>query len=400
VSTNVQEPAVAGIRRSEMGERAARAREAMASAGLEAALVVGRGGGPFERHGNLQWLTGHYSTFPTIPDQPGYWRMRGHAAALLTHDRLVLLTDVAVDADAVSADDVRTTPDLPTAIADAVRAHAPDGRIGLVGGDVLTAPQLADLDAEMRRPLEPVGELLAPLRRVKSPAEQDLLRAAAAVGRAAIGAGLEAAVEGATEQLVAAEAARVAVSHGAAVVNIFTDVGGPGRGPRARRFPSFADAEPIRAGDLVTLDMSAALDGYWFDFCRTVVVGEDRHGGAAAIAAARRLVDVVVAGLVAGSTVREAIAPALELPGVRERLAEGSFGAFGHGLGLGFEDPWLTVDDPTPLVAGMSIAVEASARRGDLVAGHEENVLVTDGAPEVTTRASAEAATTDAEMAT
>src|SRR5690349_17632363 len=93
--TAVRTPAatIAGIAPAEYAERAGRLRAVAAERGLDGLVVVARGGGPFERHANVQYLTGHYPTFPTIPDLPGHWRGRGHAVAVLDPERLILLTD-------------------------------------------------------------------------------------------------------------------------------------------------------------------------------------------------------------------------------------------------------------------------------------------------------------------
>jgi Xaa-Pro aminopeptidase len=363
---------IAGIPETEYRQRAQRARALAAERGLDALVVLGRGGGPFERHGDVQYLTGHYPAFPAIPDLPGHWVLRGHAAAVVTADRLVLITDEAPDGP-VAADDVRETSDLVAAVADAL---AGAGRAGLVGGDVLSirhARGLGDLaDAD---------GLLAPLRAIKSEAEQERLRAAGRVGSAAIGAALAAAEMGALPQEAAAEAFATAVRHGAAVANVFSGVYGPGRPARTREFPAYADDTPIRAGDVFAIDMSGALDGYFFDFSRSRPTNE---AGEAALALSRRVVEATVAALRPGATVADAARAGqavMEQEG--DSLLAGGFGALGHGLGLGFEDPWLTLDNDTELVAGMCIAVEKFTRRGEVAAAFEHNVLVTDGEPEV-----------------
>jgi Xaa-Pro aminopeptidase len=129
--------------------------------------------------------------------------------------------------------------------------------------------------------------------------------------------------------------------------------------------------------------MSGALDGYLFDFCRSRIVGEDLHGAAPLLEKARTVVATVVDRLRPGATVGEAVAAGLALDGAEEDLRAGRFGAMGHGLGLGFEDPWLIPGSEFRIMPGMSIAVETYVHRGELVAGHEEDVIVTTGAPEV-----------------
>ena len=62
--------------------------------------------------------------------------------------------------------------------------------------------------------------------------------------------------------------------------------------------------------------------------------------------------------------------------------------AFGHGIGLGLESPWITEGNPTVLEANMVLAVETLVGREDVgAAGFEQNVLVTEDGHEVLTAA-------------
>jgi len=170
---------------------------------------------------------------------------------------------------------------------------------------VLSAHHGAALDARLPG-LVPADDLLAPLMAIKSPAEQELLRAAGLVGSAAIAAALATAVVGATAQDAAAAAGATAMARGAAVANVFAGVYGPDRPARRRAFPPYADDVPIREGDVFAIDMSGSLDGYYFDFSRSRVAGEDRYGGQDAMATAFDVVVATVDALRPGRTVGEA----------------------------------------------------------------------------------------------
>ena len=52
-------------------------------------------------------------------------------------------------------------------------------------------------------------------------------------------------------------------------------------------------------------------------------------------------------------------------------------------MGLGFEHPWLTVDNALVLEPGMCLAIENWTGQRGIAATFEHNLLVTDGAPEV-----------------
>lgn len=375
---------IAGIDSSEYRERAQTALEAARGHGCDALVVLGRGGGPFERHGDLQYITGHYPLFPAIPDQPGHWRLRGHAAAVVTADGTTVVTDDEVAPGSVAADDVRVTPDV---LADLAGAGLRGRRVALVGGELLGPRATAALTERLGAEPLALPDLLMPQRLVKSPAEQERLRAASALGAAAIGAALDAARDGASAQQAAVAAYAATVGAGGAVANVFAGWCGPDRPAPRRHFPAYADDAPPAPGDLFLIDMSGALDGYLFDFARTVVFGEDRHGGLALLDQAREVVEATVAALRPGATAADAArtgAAAMAAHG--HQLAGAEFPALGHGLGLGFEDPWLTLDNDAPLQAGMCIAVERLLVDGEIMATFEHNVLVTaDGAPEVLT---------------
>ena len=62
------------------------------------------------------------------------------------------------------------------------------------------------------------------------------------------------------------------------------------------------------------------------------------------------------------------------------------FPAVGHGIGLGWEGPWLTPDDATAFEPGMAIAVETIVGHPAVGGGFfEENGIVTDTGFEVLT---------------
>ena len=64
------------------------------------------------------------------------------------------------------------------------------------------------------------------------------------------------------------------------------------------------------------------------------------------------------------------------------------FPAVGHGIGLGWEAPWLTPTDQTVLVPGMTIAVETLIGHSSMGGGFfEENGVVTETGFEVLTTA-------------
>ena len=61
--------------------------------------------------------------------------------------------------------------------------------------------------------------------------------------------------------------------------------------------------------------------------------------------------------------------------------------AWGHGIGLAFDPPWITAANELVLQPGMCLAVERRIAEADgLGAQYEDNVLITPTGPELLTR--------------
>lgn len=150
-----------------------------------------------------------------------------------------------------------------------------------------------------------------------------------------------------------------------------------------------ASEKPLEAGDFVTMDFGARLDGYNADITRTVAIGHvtDKQ---------REVYDVVLrAQMAAVDALRPGIGYVEADKVARDIIAEAGYGEyFGHGLGhsLGME-----VHDGARLSPA---APEGNVRPGEIWTVEpgiyipdwggvriEDDVLVTDGAPRVLTHA-------------
>jgi Xaa-Pro aminopeptidase len=61
--------------------------------------------------------------------------------------------------------------------------------------------------------------------------------------------------------------------------------------------------------------------------------------------------------------------------------------AWGHGIGLAFDPPWITCENELVLQPGTCLAVERRIAEADgLGAQYEDNVLITPTGPELLTR--------------
>ncbi len=162
----------------------------------------------------------------------------------------------------------------------------------------------------------------------------------------------------------------------------------------------------LRRGDLVKLDVTAELDGFYADACVTVPVGPIAPRSARLVRAADAALARGMKAAVAGAPVRaisQAVADEAARHGVSPLEELG-----GHGIGRTIHEepsvPNTPSDDPARLHAGLVITIEPilgaggpGIRLGDdgwtistadgAVAAHvEHTIVVTDGAPLVLTR--------------
>ena len=101
-------------------------------------------------------------------------------------------------------------------------------------------------------------------------------------------------------------------------------------------------------------------------------------------------ISVVEAGIEA---IRDGASAAdIAVAGIRKQQAlgypvEGVFSGLGHGIGMGWDAPWLVPNDHTPLVENMVINLEKTLAMDGYVGDFEESVLFTRHGPEVLIKA-------------
>jgi Xaa-Pro aminopeptidase len=294
-------------------------------------------------------------------------------------------------ADLIVADEVRVAPDLPSETASVLRGlGVGSGQVGLVGEDILPLAFFGEmLDEVPNLDLVPDERLVAQQRLVKSPAEQALLRRAAEIAEAGLGAALEAIRVGVTERQVCAAGTAAALAAGADFVRYLRVHSGPWSAWPSR-WPQATD-RVMEAGDIVALDIIGAYQGYGFDVLRTTVCGDPSPDARdlleAALLATERATDAARIGATAES-VHQAGCEALSAAGYGEYLP----GFVGHGIGLEtVEAPQLRRGVGTRLEPGMVLCIEPGLfirdRGGACV---EQELIITDsGPPEVITRSDA-----------
>lgn len=397
----------AGVEPDEHRERQTRAREAAAARGLAALVAFSRGGGSHERVADAMWLAGLATPQPFVPDLAGHWRAAGHVIVVVPVDGPVtavveseeLSAAAVADEVVVGADMIATAAGV---LAGELSRHESQS-VGVLGADVVPFAWWTALEELVRSScgavvLEAADELGLALRRTKSPAEQRLLRAAGRLGAQAMAAALDAAVPSAREAEVASALMERVVREGGAVYDVVVSSGaasvmlGP---PGGTAGPAGWTARRLKAGDLLRIDAYGSVGGYLFDFARSVVVGDVASEEQLEFIGAMRAsvmagIEVLRPGVAVSEVVRaceDALAASehARRHGVPEHLMGGFWG---HGLGLGFEPPWLGPDSAEVVEPGWCLAVERRAAVPGLGgAQYEDDVLIGPGGAELLTGA-------------
>jgi Xaa-Pro aminopeptidase len=211
-------------------------------------------------------------------------------------------------------------------------------------------------------PIVGAGDLIEPMRSVKSDAEIELMRRSGEICHAAFQRALERLRFGVTPWDVETEIDYHLRQMGGWFNSFPTNVlfTNPDKDPSLSLGKTERRLQP---GDAVVFDFGCIFEGYASDFGRTAFAGEPpgayRRMHELVLAAQAAAMDVMKAGQV---TAAEANAAA------RGVMAEGGYGAefshrLGHGIGVTVhEPPFLDVMDKTVLEANMTFTVEPSIR--------------------------------------
>lgn len=287
-------------------------------------------------------------------------------------------------------DDIRTWPSPrgeDEGVSLLVEALQGFGRIGVpMGEEASLRMSLTDfraVEAQISGVFVDCSEIIKAVRIVKSDAEVAILRKICAIGSAAFARLPEVARAGDPLNEVFRKFKITLLEEGAEEVPYLVGAAGQGGYGDAISPPG---AVPLVEGDVLMLDTGSTLQGYFCDFDRNFAVGVARPE---AQAAHQKLWDVTEAGLDAA----RAGVTCAELFSAMSRVLGGAsdIGRIGHGLGTQLtEYPSIAAHDHTPLQEGMVMTLEPSLMIDNTrMMVVEENILITDGAPEIlTTRVS------------
>lgn len=201
----------------------------------------------------------------------------------------------------------------------------------------------------------PLPDMVAPLMQIKDADELACIKQAAGISDRAFVRALEVIRPGVSERHVAAEIEYHMTEAGSEKPAFETIVAS---GPRSALPHGDASARRIKAGDFVTLDFGATVNGYVSDMTRTVVVGR-------ASARQRRIYDMVLRAQRAAVAKARAGVVCSDLDEIARRIIKrsGHGKRFDHGLGHGIglvvhEGPSINPRNSGVLKSGMVITIE------------------------------------------
>jgi len=126
------------------------------------------------------------------------------------------------------------------------------------------------------------------------------------------------------------------------------------------------------------LGISGVLDGYYFDVSRSRSIGPPTKDQVNAFEAAIAAVEAGIAALRPGVTAGEVASAGLSKQESLGFPLKGVFSGLGHGIGLGWDSPWLVPQEKMKLVPNMVLNFERTLTRDGYLGDFEETVLLTD----------------------
>ena len=366
-----------GFPPQEFEARLARAQHRMQAADLSALLLT--------TEPELRYFTGYLTRFWESPTRPWFLVVptSGKPVAVIPSIGAALMAQTWID-------DIRTwsAPDLKddgvSLLADTLIELTPVGAsIGCPDGhETHVRMPLADLNRLQSgigaRQVKGDHGILRALRMVKSDAEIAMIRAACRIAARAFARVPEIASVGTALDQVFRRFQMLCLEEGADWVPYLA--GGAEQGGYSDVI-SPATKTPLRPGDVLMLDTGLVRDGYFCDYDRNWSVGPASAPIRDAHAKLIKASDAAFEQARPGATTSQLFRT---MNAVLTDGTEGTdAGRLGHGLGMSLTEwPSLIPDDHTELQAGMVLALEPGIAVDGKILVHEENILITDGAPE------------------
>ena len=152
-------------------------------------------------------------------------------------------------------------------------------------------------------------------------------------------------------------------------------------------FPTWASHEPLADGQWLRLGISGVLNGYFFDVSRSKAIGAATNRQVDLFEAAIDCVEAGISACKAGATAEQIARAGLDKQTSLGYDIKGVFSGLGHGIGLGWDAPWLAPGETLEIQPNMVLNFERTIRHDGFFGDFEETVLVTPEGPEKLTDA-------------
>jgi Xaa-Pro aminopeptidase len=364
-------------------KRIARAREAMAAAGLDALLVW--------KNENVRYLTGLRAQIIAGKSAllNGCLLLPGRAPILLASGGEVQRAKVVMPwIEEIHAVPIMEATGLVRGMVESVLKPLLDrhglrkGKLGLDESGFVLVQALRDLTPSLE--LVDGDAVMQRARLIKLPEEIAIMEEAAAIAEAVTQSAIDAVRPGVRETDVVAEAMHTLFRLGGEQAHVDTPFVASGEHMAPpNRIPS---DKIIREGDVVFIDIGAGWAGYWGDMGRTVICGRPNRRQQEVYTAVHEALHAATAAMKVGNT-NDDVARTVRLVAAKHGLADSFISLFiGHGVGMGSnEPPYIGEDLPgaetVVLAEGMTFAVEpliwVPGVRGGAGVRLEDTILVT-----------------------
>lgn len=344
-----------------MSDRRSRVIEGAKALGADAALALAPT--------TVAWLSGISSQTELGPSP-----FRCDPAVLVTEDRVVAIVSEQQAEEAICLGcEVATYPGYSLGELDPVR-HFRHVLVGLVGSRIV-ATEPANLPVEIGAALrfKDATALFCKERAIKDPDEIERLAESIALTDVGQGAVKAYAEPGMTEltlwHLVHAAMERAAGTRLPSWGDLLS-------GERTALVDGAPSSRVLREGDLVLMDVTARLHGYWADSCSTIAVGRCSDW---AIEAHGHVHDRLVSAI-------DSVGPGMRAGELDSVLRSGLDYPHhsGHGIGASYhEEPRIVPDSVTMLAPGMVIALEPGCYSQSEGIRLEWVVLITETGAEI-----------------
>jgi Xaa-Pro aminopeptidase len=329
----------------------------------------------------------YYTTgFPALPDSgnPILFALRNQLPAfvyLSAAGRATLVCWIGATLGfSFGVDETRSCFDLNSAVEevrDLLREQLPEG--ARVGVESTCPAYVLNVVLERTDPANVVfaDELILRQRLRKSAAELARMRRATEIVEATTAELRKHIAVGASRLKVISAAKRIMLEQGASGIDHTTIAFGAAN-------PEIAVDETLLAGQLVTLDLGASVEGYVSDNRRLLYTGPVPDDLRALHATMCAIVARVGAAAIPGTPFADLYALAVELYG--EHGLPPFFLSAGHSLGLQVEEAWITGESALTVEPGMVLNIELYSPASDGTSiGDEETYLITEASSQCLT---------------